>query len=269
MRKQAVLGTLVSLALVLAFAASVQAAYDDAISINISAGGVGNVSDGTTGVDGFVANNWINTPYNATGLRGGNGGVLAGSTSTGTVLSAAFKLSLYTGGWGSLGAWTEASAADNTLGQTGWNVGNMSNTAWGWTRGDVQLWDIPASFAAAGYDVYALAGHSQTSLSWIKMTDVAPLTSVNPARIFGSQSGVFGTGLIGGGQPCPADNWRVAAYQILKISTATPASFSASPASPLDFGNVDVSTASTTQTVTLTNNGDTAGDVTGASITGA
>ncbi|MCY2927656.1 MAG: dockerin type I domain-containing protein, partial [Planctomycetota bacterium] len=47
------------------------------------------------------------------------------------------------------------------------------------------------------------------------------------------------------------------------------ASFSASPASPLDFGNVDVSTASTTQTVTLTNNGDTAGDVTGASITGA
>ncbi|MCY2927657.1 MAG: hypothetical protein NT031_19890 [Planctomycetota bacterium] len=37
MRKQAVLGTLVSLALVLAVSAVAQAAYDDAISINITA----------------------------------------------------------------------------------------------------------------------------------------------------------------------------------------------------------------------------------------
>ncbi|MCY2926923.1 MAG: dockerin type I domain-containing protein [Planctomycetota bacterium] len=51
-------------------------------------------------------------------------------------------------------------------------------------------------------------------------------------------------------------------------ATAAPASFTATPASPLDFGSLGVATASSPQTVTLANVGDLSGDVTAASITG-
>ncbi|MCY2927276.1 MAG: dockerin type I repeat-containing protein [Planctomycetota bacterium] len=60
------------------------------------------------------------------------------------------------------------------------------------------------------------------------------------------------------------------ALQVVKHSGAppTPANFTATPAGPFDFGPVGVSTISAVQTVTLTNIGGTAGDVTGATVTG-
>ncbi|MCY2927658.1 MAG: hypothetical protein NT031_19895, partial [Planctomycetota bacterium] len=235
------------------------------------------MADPVIGADGVARINWLNeSPIanlrgNSSGFNGGMWGPntpLAGSTAGGTVLSG-FNVSLYSGGWAGGSAWTEATATDNTLEKSGWNYGHMANASWGPTTAAVSVRGLPDAWATAGYDIYVLAGNSQTTLSWIKMTDVAPLTTVGPVTINGSQSGAAGTGMVPTGLTSPAQDWRMAAIQILKISTATPASFSASPASPLDFGNVDVSTASTTQTVTLTNNGDTAGDVTGASITGA
>ncbi|MCY2926922.1 MAG: PEP-CTERM sorting domain-containing protein [Planctomycetota bacterium] len=206
--------TLLAVVVSLLMAASAQAAFLDAISINISSGGTGDVLGAAVGANGDSANNWINTAYSP--LRGATGGALSGTSSNGEALSG-FKVSLYNGGWNSgVSAWIEASAADNTPGKNGWNMGHMANTSWGAVRGDLQLWNVPADFAAAGYNVYALAGYSQTSLTWRLITDVAPLTTTNPGRIFGSQSSLAGTGLIGG-QTSPANDWRVAAYQIVAI----------------------------------------------------
>ncbi|MCY2925944.1 MAG: dockerin type I domain-containing protein [Planctomycetota bacterium] len=58
------------------------------------------------------------------------------------------------------------------------------------------------------------------------------------------------------------DSWNAA------HTAVAPANFTATPASPLAFGSIGVATASSPQTVTLTNTGGLPGDVTAASITG-
>jgi len=65
------------------------------------------------------------------------------------------------------------------------------------------------------------------------------------------------------------DRQAVESYLKAKwLVSSAPASFTATPAGPFDFGNVGVSTLSAVQTVTLTNGGDLSGDITGASVTG-
>ena len=176
----------------------VRADYDNAISINISGGGNGDVTSSTVGAGGVLAANWINTNYSS--LRGAPL-QLTGSTSSGDSL-ANFRVSLYTGGWGSGGAWENTTAAANSPGRSGWTLGTMPN-GWGDVRQDISITGVPNSFLALGYDVYALAGPDYNSLAWTKM-NTAPLTT--------AASGAL-TGL------SPASSYHVgAAYQVMAIA---------------------------------------------------
>ena len=192
-----------SVCVVLLAGTVVQADYSNAISINISGGGNGDVSSSTVGAGGFLAANWINSTYSS--LRGGTPTQLTGSTSSGDSL-ANFRVSLYTGGWGDSGAWENSSAAANSPGRQGWTLGTMPN-GWGDVRQDINITGVPDSFLALGYDVYALAGPDYNSLAWTKM-NTAPLTTAASGSL---------TGL------SPASSYHVgAAYQVMAIGVSVP-----------------------------------------------
>ena len=192
-----------SVCVVLLAGTVVQADYSNAISINISGGGNGDVSSSTVGAGGFLAANWINSTYSS--LRGGTPTQLTGSTSSGDSL-ANFRVSLYTGGWGSGGAWENTTAAANSPGRSGWTLGTMPN-GWGDVAQAISLTGVPDSFLALGYDVYGLVGPDYNSLAWTKM-NTTPLTTANTGNLQNLS---------------PASSYHVgAAYQVMAIGVSVP-----------------------------------------------
>jgi len=197
--------TLLAVVVSLLMAASAQAAFLDAVSLNFSGGGIGDVSGAQTGPYGS-ANNWINIasgPY-----RGASGATLVGSTSNGTDLGS-MTLSLYTDGWSSAGIQATA-AEDNTLLKNVWNVGQMIN-GWGPVRADVRLDNIPTAIRTAGVEVWALASIDSSTPVWTQMYN---------RTAWGSNGAIYSLN----GDSVDGHAWKIAALEV--VATPEPTTMS-------------------------------------------
>jgi hypothetical protein len=263
-----VLGVYVSLAMVLAIVASAQAAYDDAISINLSVGSDSTVPAGPlVGAAGFSASNWMNMtgghPANWAASVDGSGwtsGSLSGPqlTSTGAALGTghntppqagdAFRIDLYDGGWGQNSQWNTGNPLTANLpGHSGMSNGDMPH-GWGPTGLGISVSTLPASFVAAGYDIWALMGPTRNSgvgLTWQKL-NAAPLTTLS--------SPAYAIYYPATGAPYTASR-SLAAVQVLKVgSAAAPDMTTDTTPGALDLGGgnlIAVGTAAS-KTITLT-----------------
>lgn len=182
---------IVAAVLALVGAITAQAAYVDAISINL-ANGDGSVSGPQVGANGSVGN-WINM-----GVLGGNSansrasidGSGFNSTSFDSSLTAngvslagtPFALQFYDGGWGVNSAWNDGGQPANSLSRSGISNGDMPS-GWGPSGLGIEVQNVPLSFQTSTYDIWALGGasfNSGSGLTWTKL-NATPLSVATPA----------------------------------------------------------------------------------------